>query len=71
MNYLYGFASTTFTYWALSYLVPAQDSLLDTCIYDDPDIIDSGDSIEQSTQDLENVILQEKGNAVADKSGRT
>lgn len=71
MNYLYGFASATFTYWALSYFFPAQQSLLDSCVYDDPDIIDGGDSIGHSTQDLENVILQEKGKTVASESGRT
>jgi len=51
MNYLYGFASAVFVYWALSYCFPARESLLEACIYDDPDIIDSVDSAEKSEQD--------------------
>ena len=48
MNYLYGFASAVFVYWALSYCFPAQESLLEACIYYDPDIIDSVDFGEKS-----------------------
>lgn len=70
MNYLYGFASATFTYWALSYLLPAQDSLLEACIYDDPEIIDSGDSFEQGPQDAENTFLKEKGDTITSVGDR-
>lgn len=51
MNYLYGFASAVFVYWALSYRFPAREALLEACIYDDPDIIDSVDFAEKSEQD--------------------
>lgn len=60
MNYLYGFASATFAYWALSYFFPAHDSLLDACIYEDPDTIDSGDSDEKIEQDMQDSTWQEK-----------
>jgi hypothetical protein len=65
MNYLYGFASATFTYWGLSYLCPAHDSLLDACIYDDPDVIDGGGSVQHSEQDLNDMASQEKRNTFA------
>jgi NCS1 family nucleobase:cation symporter-1 len=62
MNYLYGFASAVFMYWALSYCFPAQESLLDACIYDDPDIIDSVDFAEKSEQESNgHVSAGEKG----------
>lgn len=70
MNYLYGFASTTFTYWGLSYLFPAHDSLLDACIYDDPEIIESGGSIEHSEQDLNNMARYEKRGSFATARGQ-
>jgi hypothetical protein len=60
MNYLYGFASASFAYWVLSYLFPARDLLLDACIYDDPDMMDSGDSAEHGEHDMENPMLSEK-----------
>jgi len=62
MNYLYGFASAVFVYWALSYSFPAQESLLEACIYDDPDVIDSVDFVEKSEQDSNSpVSVGEKG----------
>lgn len=70
MNYLYGFASATFTYWGLSYLFPAHDSLLDFSIYEDPDVIDGGGSIEQSEQDLHNIASYEKGKSLATVGGQ-
>jgi len=70
MNYLYGFASATFVYWGLSYLFPARDSLLDACIYDDPDIIDGGGSHVHSEQDLQDMASQEKSNALATVGGQ-
>jgi len=70
MNYLYGFASATFAYWSLSYVFPAHDSLLDACIYEDPDIIDGGGSFEHSEQDLEDMASQEKRNAFATVGGQ-
>jgi NCS1 family nucleobase:cation symporter-1 len=60
MNYIYGFVSASFAYWALSYLFPARDSLLDACIYDDPDIVDSSDSVGHDEHDVENPVIQEK-----------
>lgn len=65
MNYLYGFASATFAYWGLSYLFPAHDSLLDACIYEDPDVIDGGGSVEHSQQDLNEMASYEKGSPFA------
>jgi hypothetical protein len=38
-------------YWVLSYCFPAEESLLEACIYEDPDIIDSVDFVEKSEQD--------------------
>lgn len=70
MNYLYGFASATFTYWGLSYLFPAHDSLLDSSIYEDPDVIDGGGSIEHSEQDLHNIASYEKGKSLATVGGQ-
>jgi dTDP-4-dehydrorhamnose 3,5-epimerase-like enzyme len=62
MNYLYGFASAVFVYWALSYYFPAHDSLLEACIYDDPDIIDSVDYAEKSEADSNGPVSDgEKG----------
>lgn len=69
MNYLYGFASATFTYWGLSYVFPAHDSLLDTCIYEDPDVIDGGGSVELSEQDLTDMASYEKRNTFATVGG--
>jgi hypothetical protein len=60
MNYIYGFVSASFAYWALSYFFPARGSLLDACIYDDPDIVDSGDSVGHDEHDVENPVIQEK-----------
>jgi hypothetical protein len=70
MNYLYGFASATFTYWGLSYLFPAHDSLLDASIYEDPDVIDGGGSIEHSEQDLHDMASYEKGKSLATVGGQ-
>lgn len=70
MNYLYGFASATFTYWGLSCLFPAQDSLLDACIYDDPDVIDGGGSVQHSEQDLNDMARHEKRDAFATVDGK-
>lgn len=70
MNYLYGFASATFTYWALSYLFPAHVSLLDACIYDDPDIIDGRGSVENSEQDLNDMASHEKRSPFASAGGQ-
>jgi hypothetical protein len=70
MNYLYGFASATFTYWGLSYLFPAHDSLLDACIYEDPDVIDGGGSVEHSEQDLNDMAAYEKRNPLATVGGQ-
>jgi NCS1 family nucleobase:cation symporter-1 len=70
MNYLYGFASAVFVYWALSFCFPARESLLDACIYDDPDIINSVDFAEKSGQDSnDRVSAGEKGH-FASKSGQ-
>ena len=70
MNYLYGFASATFSYWGLSYVFPAHDSLLDACIYDDPDVIDGGGSVDHSEQDLHNMARCEKKDAFATVDGK-
>ncbi|KAK3655197.1 hypothetical protein LTR56_003618 [Elasticomyces elasticus] len=40
INYLYGFATASFLYWALSYWFPATETLLPACIYDDTMMID-------------------------------
>ncbi|KAK5722210.1 hypothetical protein LTR17_014313 [Elasticomyces elasticus] len=40
INYLYGFATASFLYWALSYWFPATETLLPACIYDDTTMID-------------------------------
>jgi hypothetical protein len=69
MNYLYGFASATFTYWGLSYVFPAHDSLLDACIYEDPDVIDGRGSVEHSQQDLTEMVSYEKRSALATTVG--
>ena len=70
MNYLYGFASATFAYWALSYIFPAQESLLDACIYDAPDIIDSGGHVEQIEQDRQDSTSQEKRSSFTIRGGQ-
>ena len=70
MNYLYGFASATFAYWSLSYVFPAHDSLLDASIYDDPDVIDGGGSVEHSEQDLTAMTSHEKRNTFATVDGQ-
>jgi len=70
MNYLYGFASATFTYWGLSYLFSAHDSLLDASIYEDPDVIEGGGSIEHSEQDLHDMATYEKGKSLATVGGQ-
>jgi len=70
MNYLYGFASATFTYWDLSYLFPAHDSLLDACNNDDPNIIDGGGSVEHSEQDLVGMSSYEKRTSFAPVVGQ-
>jgi len=38
MNYLYGFASATVVYCGLSYVFPAEETLLAATIHDDRDI---------------------------------
>ena len=70
MNYLYGFASATFTYWGLSYVFPAHDSLLDACIYEDTEVIDGGGSVEHSQQDLNEMASYEKGSPFAKVEGQ-
>jgi NCS1 family nucleobase:cation symporter-1 len=65
MNYLYGFTSASFAYWALSHFFPARDSLLDASIYDDPDILDSSDSAEHGDHDVENPMVSEKSGVFA------
>jgi hypothetical protein len=69
MNYLYGFASASFAYWALSHSFPAQESLLGASIYDDPDMIDSGDSVEHGEHDVENPVFKEKESVIAAVDG--
>lgn len=62
MNYLYGFVSAVFVYWALSYCFPAQESLLEACIYEDPDVINSVDFTKKSEQDSNDTVSAgEKG----------
>ena len=39
MYYLYGFASASFVYWALSRCFPAEETLIPACIYDDVEIV--------------------------------
>jgi hypothetical protein len=70
MNYLYGFASAVFVYWALSYCFPAHDPLLEACIYDDPDIIDSVDYTEKSEQDSNGPISAGEKGYFATTSGQ-
>jgi hypothetical protein len=70
MNYLYGFVSATFTYWGLSYVFPAHDSLLDACIHEDPDVIYGGSSLEHIEQDLNGVVSDEKKNTFATVGGQ-
>lgn len=40
INYLYGFTSASFLYWALSHFFPATETLLPACIYEDVAVID-------------------------------
>lgn len=40
MYYLYGFASASFVYWALSYAFPATETLLEASIHEDPEVMD-------------------------------
>jgi hypothetical protein len=70
MNYLYGFASAVFAYWALSHCFPAHDSLLEACIYDDPDIIDSVDYTVKSEQDSNGPISAGEKGYFATTSGQ-
>lgn len=37
INYLYGCSSAAFLYWLLSWVFPATDTLLASCIYEDDD----------------------------------
>lgn len=48
MNYLYGFTSAAFVYWALSYWFPAEETILQASIYDDTDVIDGVHLAQQS-----------------------
>jgi hypothetical protein len=43
--------------------------LLDACIYDDPDVIDGGGSVELSEQDLTDMASYEKRNTFATVGG--
>jgi NCS1 family nucleobase:cation symporter-1 len=69
MNYLYGFASAVFMYWALSYCFPAQETLLQACVYDDPEFIDSVDFAEKSEQDSNGPVSAGEKGYFASKSG--
>jgi hypothetical protein len=70
MNYLYGFASAVFVYWTFSYCFPARESLLEACIYDDPDIIDSVDFAEKSEQDSNGTVSAGEKGYFAASSGQ-
>lgn len=40
LNYLYGFVSSWVVYWSLSHFFPAEETLLQACIYEDLESID-------------------------------